>query len=202
LFAKTTAALLDRAATPLTLDAAARQNLLQWPNMAATYTISYGLPRNREQLGRCTVYRESGNGPQVICPTMAVLARSDNAIAKAAGNPRRDPLKRNGDFPLGEYEAVIVSPSADTHKFGPYRRLLFIPKGGDALKARDAGRGQLMAHSGDLNPTYTWWQGLRPTLGCVRHFDEDMNEMMQVFAAEPGCRIYSVATELVLPLTS
>lgn len=149
-------------------------------------TIRFRFPANRDQLGGFELINADGD----VLLRGRALGRSDNANAKRAGNPERDPLKRYGDIPRGHYSALVVEPGAAARTYGPYKRLLLIPKGGPALDAAKNGRQGLMVHGGPLNPKYYWWEGLRPTQGCIRVSDEDMAQLLGVIGANAGGEVF------------
>jgi len=139
------------------------------------------LSDSREKLGTITSVREDNSG----ILSARCLGRSDNAAAEDAGNPGRDPLKKCGDIPTGTYKALLyykLPTEVNKRKYGqpdetgkiPLFQLL--PISGDALTAskKPYSRAGLAIHAGDLNPKYTWWEGLRPTNGCTRVFHDTM----------------------------
>jgi hypothetical protein len=136
-------------------------------------TLRYRIPANREKLGSCELV--SSECELVLGPFIC-LARSDNQKAARAMNPTRDPLKPFGDTPAGLYR-VSIEPPGEIFAYGPGRRLLFQGIGGPAKEAMHV-RSGIMAHGGKLNPKYTWWQGLRPTYGCIRHLDADLEQIL------------------------
>lgn len=161
-------------------------------------TIKVSLLRDRTKLGTVLAMDEDG---QILAGPFPCLAISDNAAAVSAGNPRHDPLKTDGDLPTGTYRCVIIAPGLPTHSYGPGKRIMLTGIAGDALTVSkpDAVSGKpirsgLLDHGGDLNPAYTWWQGLRPTHGCLRLKNEDMAVL--VAAVEGSVEIEQVVEEV------
>jgi hypothetical protein len=115
---------------------------------------------------------------------MLCLGKSDNLTALKAGNPDRNPLLRYGDIPYGRYAAMLVEPGLSVRTFGAGKRLLLIPIKGDALDAMLNGRQALMVHAGALNPRYLSWEGLRPTHGCIRMFEKDLEQIIEKMAGK------------------
>ena len=99
-------------------------------------------------------------------------------MAAKHNNPSRDPLLPFGDTPLGVYVGTITPPRADTAGYGHVSIISLTPVSGDCVKAEKNGREGILCHSGDLNPTYTQWGGLRPTFGCVRFHEEDLTAIL------------------------
>lgn len=137
-------------------------------------TIEVTLPRNRLELGKLRLL-----DGQIISHEGPALGLADGGMATQAGNPQRDPMKRNGDTPTGEYSGIWLAnnlggPDGAKLKrtYGDYPILLLTPTGGQALLTRGVRTG-LAIHSGALNPSpaYSKWQQMRPTNGCVRILD-------------------------------
>lgn len=147
---------------------------------APPININVALRKDRTKLGMLTIG----------ALTFQCLAISDNQAAIVAGNPTHDPLKVDGDLPTGEYKCLVINPGIPTHSYGPGKRLMLVGVAGDALKSTKL-RSGLMVHGGDLNPAYTWWQGLRPTHGCLRLKDADMALLIEAVsgADEIGMRV-------------
>lgn len=136
-------------------------------------TINISLHKDRTSLGTLTC-------GSLMAPCLAL---SDNTAAVAAGNPQHDPLKTDGDLPTGTYACQVIAAGLPQHSYGPHGRLLLTGLTGDALAVVGVRFG-LMVHGGDLNPAYTWWQGLRPTHGCLRLKDEDMAALLALLSGE------------------
>ncbi len=96
------------------------------------------------------------------------LARAAAEVAAAAGNPKRDPLKRRGDTPAGSYVAPqgVVALDPPQKGFGG-GWIPLDPVGGEAQAAENAGRRGLAIHGGRGD------KKLVPTAGCVRVLDAD-----------------------------
>jgi len=113
--------------------------------------------------GELTIVRDDGTANRFRC-----LGKSDNASAKAAGNPSRNPLKINGDIPTGEYRAIRVGPGKPLRTFGPGARYALEAVGGQAQRAvREGKRSGLMIHGGATGAPMPPG-ALRPTRGCLR----------------------------------
>lgn len=109
------------------------------------------------------------------------LGRSDNNAAAKAGNPDRSPVHIMGDTPAGKYTARLCPASPDRAKFGPHQRLLLDPYAGQALQAKRNGRSGLMIHGGDPSRNGSRG-GLRPTNGCIRVSNSDMQQLIRFMA--------------------
>lgn len=158
-----------------------------------TFTLRYRFPANRDKLGELELVNADG---EVLYERCRVLGRSDNAAAKNAGNPNRNPLLRMGDFPLGRYRVTLIAAHVDVKKFGSTLRLSFEPIAGPALQAWKNGRRALEGHAGVINVAYTNWSGLRPTFGCVRHHEDDLACIVAILLKNPKSEIYADVTEL------
>ena len=121
------------------------------------------VPRNRLLYGTLDV----GGQSQFRC-----LARSDAIAAAQAGNPKRDPLKRDGDLPYGEYNCTLGAVETPLRSYGPHPVIHLSPTGGDALVAAKNGRRGFLLHSGALADDGV---SLRPTHGCLRVADNDQS---------------------------
>jgi hypothetical protein len=106
------------------------------------------------------------------CPC---LGRADALNAAQAGNPTRDPLRRNGDTPTGQYTGRIERHAMEPERnYGKCPPIRLIPTGGDALIAHNNGRRGLLIHGGHL-----WPNGImRPANGCVRVEDKYQNAIL------------------------
>lgn len=106
--------------------------------------------------------------------------KADNAAARRSGNASRDPLKRNGDTPLGVYWGVLEGPWEPIRSYGPYQVIALAPIGGDALIAHKAGRRGLAIHGGAPAAD---GRSFRPTHGCVRVRNHDMRLLLDLLKA-------------------
>lgn len=111
--------------------------------------------------------------------------KADNAAAKRVGNASRDPLRRNGDTPLGVYWGVLAGPWEPIRSYGPYKVIALTPIGGDALTAHKNGRRGLAIHGGALAAD---GRSFRPTHGCVRLRNHDMRALLDLLAADGGSK--------------
>lgn len=132
---------------------------------AITCNILVKLHENRDIQGILTLEYDNGmrSGPY------AVLGR---------GEPQyhSDTSKENCDTPYGLYSMRWIDPRPEKG-YGPYKRILLDPIGGDALFAKNKGRKDLMIHGGPpSNKTYlvNWGSPLNITYGCLRVSDSDM----------------------------
>jgi len=144
-------------------------------------------PPSREKLGKISSVGEINSN---YLMEAKCLGRSDNKAAEDAGNPDRDPLKRCGDIPTGEYKVFLYYKSktvanermyGKADETGKIPLFALIPISGDALTASKPPnkRAGLAIHAGDENPKYKWWDGLRPTNGCVRVHQATLDTMVK-----------------------
>ena len=132
--------------------------------------ITVTVPHDRTQLGTLKV-------DEFEC---RCFCKSDTAAAVAAGNPTRDPKKKDGDMPCGAYTATVGEVEQPEHSYGPHPVIRLMPIEGDALiRAKNEGlkpgKLGLLLHSGPLNA-----QGkLRPTHGCIRVDEPDHGELVK-----------------------
>lgn len=180
-------------------------------SMKARLRVS--LPSDRLKLGTVELLKSadpaSGFPWQQVIPTIKCYGKADNLAAAGAGNPKRDPLRLYGDFPLGEYSCrlVLVAPPdklGDTFKreYGPYGFIELTAVSGDALTAAKNGRYGLRVHSGALTTAGT----LRPTHGCLRLSDADFLALRQAIEDLGTLEVFElvadVLPEVPLPLAS
>jgi hypothetical protein len=137
--------------------------------------IEITLPRNRWHLG--TLRLLDGEVQRLSCPC---YSKSDSIAAAQAGNPTRDPFRRNGDTPTGRYrgtvERRVMEPERSYGKWPPIR---LHPVSGDALTAHNNGRRGLLIHGGHPNNN----GNLRATNGCIRIADKHQNELLSLLRA-------------------
>ena len=105
--------------------------------------------------------------------------KADNGAADAAGNPTRDPRKRQGDTPTGKYAVTLGAICIPERSYGPNPVLHIVPTGGDGLvRAKAEGIPPallgLMVHGGQLAED---GKSLRPTHGCIRLDDASMQTL-------------------------
>lgn len=130
--------------------------------------ITVTLNRNRNIPGTLRAVSSAGEVLQMAC-----LGKADRTIAAAHGNPTCDPLKPFGDTTVGTYSGFLTVPGANLRSYGPFRRIALHAVAGDAWKAKRNGRAGEMAHGGDLAAGGE----LRPTEGCVRVANPDMEQL-------------------------
>ena len=132
------------------------------------------LPFNRWKPG--TIEVREGDGTLLF----VALARgkADGKAAAAAGNPKRDPARTNGDTPTGRYAPTAV------FRFDPPHETLnraWIPiegETGQALAAKQNGRTGLGIHAGR-------GEELMATYGCLRMRQSDFDEMEALIGTRP-----------------
>jgi hypothetical protein len=145
---------------------------------------------------------------QIFGP-LQCYGKADNEQAIAAGNPNRDPLHTDGDFPLGEYTCRLAIPTAAEiedavflREYGPYGYIELTPVSGDALTAAKNGRAGLRVHSGASNA----FGGLRPTHGCLRVSNADFNALRAAIESLGTLELLDLVAdempEIPLPLAS
>lgn len=132
--------------------------------------IEITFQRDRRILGVLALH--DGERMVFSCPC---LGRADALNAAQAGNPTRDPLRRNGDTPTGQYTGRIERHAMEPERnYGKCPPIRLIPTGGDALIAHNNGRRGLLIHGGHL-----WPNGImRPANGCVRVEDKYQNAIL------------------------
>lgn len=131
------------------------------------------LPKDRSQPGRLSLCDAAGDAIE----SWPCLGKAAGELARAAGNPKRDPLKRNGDTPLGDYAPARVQPAYGAEGIGNE----WIPiegADGDALQARLNGRRGLAIHAGRGDAR------LVPTAGCVRMLQRDFDALCELVGDE------------------
>lgn len=131
------------------------------------------LASNRVKPGVLTVVED---GVTVLGP-FPCLGKADNAAAAKEGNPGRDPLRRMGDTPTGEWlitRVIPAGPGMPADKYGPYGALDLKPFAGPCVQAYLNGRSGIWIHSGKPSAS----GGLRPTHGCIRLSDVDMKKLI------------------------
>lgn len=148
--------------------------------MTGPLRIEITLPRNRHKSGVLLLL-----GGERVVATMLCLGRAAGELAAAGKNPTRDPVRRNGDTPLGVYLAprgVEARPRNRQAGFGAHW-IPLDPIGGQAQTAKDNGRAGLAIHGGRGD------QRLVPTAGCVRVFDKDFATLRAAIGPLKGFRV-------------
>ena len=134
----------------------------------------------RDYLGRLSGYATRGPlfGPVDACAT----ARAKSG--RAAGNPKRDPLRAGGHVPFGTYRLAGVReiPPESRDEYGP-KAVAFVPTGGEALHAESYGRLDLLLHGGEPGPDGR----LRATGGDLRVDDATLAQIAR--AASGGAEV-------------
>ena len=141
--------------------------------------IAISLPRNRGNPGTLRLY--SG---ELILMSCRCLGKADSVSAAQAGNPTRDPFRRYGDTPTGTYAATLDPvrlPNKDPDRekwlrsYGKWQTIRLEPLTGDALTAKNNGRGGILIHGGYPDKV----GGLRPTNGCIRVDDQQQLTLIE-----------------------
>lgn len=126
-----------------------------------TPRIAIALPADRRRPGTLSLLE----GGVLVAGPWECLGRAAGELAAALGNPARDPLRHNGDTPLGEYGDTGVEPHTGPGAGIGARWIPLRPVAGDALTAALAGREGLAIHAGRPRRADG---SLMPTAGCVR----------------------------------
>lgn len=141
------------------------------------------LPDDRTQAGQLQL-RDRGGRLVFFCPCLGRSAGIFDAVtgtaarlraaattnvpaSKPAGTVRRDRLAYRGDTPLGDYAPTFVTTLARPITGIGNLWVGLDPVAGEALAAEQAGRRGLGIHGGR-------GETLRPTHGCIRLKDSDM----------------------------
>lgn len=137
------------------------------------------LPLNRFNTGSLIVV----NDDEVIFGPVRARGEVDNEAAKSANNEEENPEIKYGDHPYGIYlvgkPVRIAEDKEHQNKFGPF----FIPLrpvSGEAMRARQNGRGGFGIHGGKLHKDGR----LRETLGCLRIDNEASVELSKMILDE------------------
>lgn len=121
------------------------------------------------------------DGPDIILAgPYEALGLADSSAAKAKGNPDRDPTHIYGDTPTGTYNIPGMFETGtgtrySERSYGNAGALILEPIEGEAKKARLNGRSGLLIHGGATRNGE-----LRPTHGCIRLFNEDLAELIEI----------------------
>lgn len=144
------------------------------------------LPKNRLLPGvftATTLMQER----EVTIFTAKCLGRADTFLAERSNNPSRNPLLPGGDTPCGEYTCALADVGNNLRSYGPFERIAITPVAGPALQAKLAGRTGLMIHGGAPGTG----GGLRPTEGCIRLSNSDMQKLIELYTAQGvGCTLF------------
>lgn len=138
--------------------------------MTSVTTLRVLLPNDRYATGSLKVFNDKG---KIITGPFEVLGKADNENAIDKGNRDRNPLFEGGDTPTGTYTLKVETPQ---QHFGDSPVIRLFPKSGDALDSYENGRHSLLMHGGPLKPN----GDLRPTLGCLRVKNEDLDKLVEV----------------------
>lgn len=138
--------------------------------------IQIRLPEDRKKAGNLSLFVDG----QLMAGPFNAVGKADGNTATARGNPERARLLQFGDTPLGGYAVgALLATGPETpygeRSYGPNGAVRLVPTSGEALEASQiGGRSGLLIHGGDLNAKGL----LRPTNGCVRISNTDMQELM------------------------
>lgn len=149
--------------------------------------------KNRQMYGDIQVLRDLE--PVPVWGPHSADGKSDDECAAAHGNPTRDPNEAYGDTPLGEFTGTLVYVDATAphqRSYGkpnqtgqiPVIALEPVPGNTQAWKRQETEEEDtghyvdmgLRIHAGDPNGQ----NELRPTHGCIRVFQSDMNGLLEV----------------------
>lgn len=134
------------------------------------------LREDRTRPGTLTVMAER-TGRAALGP-FDCLGKADSAQARSHGNPERNPEYPYGDTPLGEWLVTDVvptgTPGLTARSYGPFGALNLEPVAGQCVRAYANGRHGIWIHAGDPSAAGR----LRPTYGCVRLSNEDMQRLV------------------------
>lgn len=156
---------------------------LCWKAAIVTGKINVLLHADRFMPGRLRYYSA---GQQLIF-ACDCLARSAGILDKLTGAVRRDPLQYRGDTPTGIYALTFISRLARPPRGIGGLWIGLDPVSGQALRAEQLGRKGLGIHAGRGNGA------LRPTHGCIRLRDADM----QALADAVGKRRFTVEVDQI-----
>jgi len=151
-------------------------------------TLKIKLPADRKKTGTLTLVDPLTGLP--IYGPVPVLGRAARDSAKANGNPAGNPLLHYGDTPTGSYRiANILTNGTGTtrpvEKYGQSGSISLEPVSGDAKTAKDNGRTGLFIHAGrHAFSAAVGPQALKPTNGCVRMLDWDLDQLISVIRAQ------------------
>lgn len=135
------------------------------------YVMKVRLPANRRKLGVLEIL-DTLTGLAAFGPIQC-YGKADGKTGELKGNAQLDSRKRYGNAPLGGYD-VTDTQGPDDARYGQYARLVLVGKSGDAA-IRQALTNELRIHGGPVNLGASL---LRPTNGCIRILDNDMQNLL------------------------
>lgn len=130
--------------------------------------IAICLPQDRNFAGTLCVLADDGS---VLYGPVPAAGRAHSRLAKAHGNPDRNPLLPYGDTPYGGY---LVERGDEV--------LVLYPREGDAALADANGRFRICIVG---NPSGSH-NGLHATAGSVRMFPEDLQRLLHMLRSCDG----------------
>lgn len=112
------------------------------------------------------------------------VLRDIQVLARGSRGPGDTQFKRNGNTPTGTYDGSLfqTTQGLDPKAYGKWGRIRLRPVSGNALIAEQTyGRNGLLIHGGDLATKGPWKGGLKPTNGCLRVSNADMEYLRDLF---------------------
>ena len=109
----------------------------------------------------------------------AILGKSDGLRAAKEGNPSRKTILPFGDTPTGLWACVKGSVVAPSSTYGTNPVIKLTPVSGDAVLALK--RRGIWLHGGAPGTAQVYGY-LRPTFGCLRVADDDMQQIWALSA--------------------
>jgi hypothetical protein len=150
-------------------------------------TIKIILPNDRTKTGTLTLV-DANTGLPLFGP-VPVLGRAARNTATAHGNPSGDPLLPFGDTPTGTYNVPNIvrngtGTTRPTIQYGESGSIVLDPTSGNALTAKNNGRTGLLIHAGrHANSSVVAPSALKPTNGCIRMRDWDLQQLIDAIQA-------------------
>lgn len=144
--------------------------------------IRIKLPADRTKTGTLTL--ESPVTGLPLYGPVPVLGRAARNIARKYKNPTANPLLPYGDTPTGTYAMTNIQKngagtSRPVVQYGENGSLVLEPESGDALAAKNNHRIGLLIHAGrHANSSVTTPSALKPTSGCIRMLDWDLQQLI------------------------
>jgi hypothetical protein len=148
--------------------------------------LSVEFVSDRTNCGTLTLFGRRGGR---LCGPFPVAGRATDSLATAKGNPKRNPLLRYGDTPIGGYlvRHLLKSGSGTqfpTAQFGPHGVIVIEPVSGSAACAEANGRFHFLISGGKLSA-----QGqLRSTAGGLRLSNEHQRALFAALRGKPVVR--------------
>jgi len=132
--------------------------------------IEVTLPKDRRNLGTLKLVDIAN-----VLVSCSCYSKADSIEAAKAGNPTRDPTRRNGDTPTGKHRGTVEARAMEPEKsYGKWPPIRMHGVSGDALTAANNKRRGLLIHGGWLDKAGK----LRATNGCLRIEDKFLNVIL------------------------